>query len=545
VSEIQINPSILSSCLPTCNSVTGQHWEIHYYGDDAVVRRVLSWLENCGDGCDVGHLGRWLAALPDNWALIAISATCQVAAVDKVRSFPLFYSTHGAQCVVSNSARKLHEEKTAVDGSSPQILEFSMAGYTTGRDTLVSDVKQLLPGEIIFSQCNSEPQIHRYYRYLPQPKSGFTRTQLVDELAETTEGIFLRMIESIGDRQLLVPLSGGLDSRLIICMLRHLGYENVLTYSYGPPGNYEAKIAQHVATKAGYPWEFVATTHAGFRSYFWSSARKAYWEFSDGLSTIPNMQDIYPLLQLRDRGLSKDAIVVNGQSGDFISGGHIPAQILEDEGRKFLLDALLRKHFALRESLRTKENVAVVSKRIESSLKDMEAAAGMTLSAASLYESWEWQERQCKYVIGGQRIYDWLGMDWRLPLWDVAYLKFWCQVPFEFKLNQLLYKEYLRSRDYCGLFREFSPTVWRWPGASMAVLPVAQLVGLLGGRGAKQRFYAYARYLGHYGPNYAPWGWRRFLSEATDIRNPVSLSVSTWLLEAGNEIGILDPKPKL
>jgi len=125
-----------------------------------------------------------------------------------------------------------------------------------------------------------------------------------------------------------------------------------------------------------------------------------------------------------------------------------------------------------------------------------------------------------------------------LPLWDARYLDFWSRVPVELKRNQRLYKEYLRSRDYCGLLRDFNPKVWRWPGASIGVLPLAQIVGFLGGRGAKQRFYAYAKYIGHYGPNYAPWGWAAFKSEATDIRNPVSLLVSTWLREAEQEFGI-------
>jgi asparagine synthase (glutamine-hydrolysing) len=166
----------------------------------------------------------------------------------------------------------------------------------------------------------------------------------------------------------------------------------------------------------------------------------------------------------------------------------------------------------------------------------MEAAAGKPLPAASLYESWEWQERQCKYVISGQRIYDWFGIDWTLPLWDADYLRFWSRVPFELKLDQRLYKQYLRSRNYCGLFRNFNQTVWRWPGPAMAVLPAAQLIGLLAGRKAKDRCYAYARYIGHYGPYYAPWGWRNFLKHAADVRNPVALFIDQWFQENGPEM---------
>lgn len=413
-----------------------------------------------------------------------------------------------------------------------------MAGYVTKRDTLFDGVKQLQAGELIATNAGSDRSLltYRYYRYLPRTEEGSDRDAWVDELTVTTERIFRRLIEEAGGRPLLVPLSGGLDSRLIVCMLRHLGYDNVRTFSYGPHDNYEAKIARTVASKVGYPWEFVPTTHAGFRKYFWSPARMDYWGFSDGLCTIPNMQDIYPLLVLQEKGLPKEVIVVNGQSGDFISGGHIPPSLLANNNRKHLLGALIDKHFALRRSLRTPVNIAVVAERIDEVLREVEVEAGRPLPAAALYESWEWQERQCKYVIGGQRIYDWLGLNWRLPLWDADYLSFWSRVPFELKLDQRLYKEFLSARDYCGLFRNFNPTVWRWPGVAIAVLPAAQLIGLLGGRRAKDRFYAYARYIGHYGPNYAPWGWRKFIAQARDARNALPFFIQTWGDE--NRVGV-------
>jgi asparagine synthase (glutamine-hydrolysing) len=514
--------------------VSAGDWQISVVGSGLDLVATIAKLPTGEKQEEWQRLGDYLNTQETGWAFVAWSSDCTVAAVDAIRSYPIFYAIGATEEAVSNSARLLYSQLPIKKYAPPAVMEFSMAGYVTGRNTLVSGVHQLQAGELLVaSSSQASPIVYRYYRYLPQPEEGRSLSVWIDELAETTEGIFRRLVKSADGRQLLVPLSGGLDSRLIVCMLRHLGCDNVRTFSYGPHANYEAKIAKIVARKVGYPWKFVPTTHAGFREYFWSSARKDYWSFSDGLCAIPNMQDIYPLLMLRETNTSEDSIIVNGQSGDFISGGHIPARLFRNGSREALLEALLDKHFALRGSLRTPANTATVAERINESLREMEAAAGKPLPAATLYESWEWQERQCKYVIGGQRIYDWLAMDWRLPLWDADYLKFWSRVPFELKLDQRLYKEYLYSRDYCGLFRNFSPTVWRWPGATMAVLPAAQLIGLLGGRRAKDRFYAYARYIGHYGPNYAPWGWHKFSEQAIDVRNALPFFIETWMEESG------------
>jgi asparagine synthase (glutamine-hydrolysing) len=512
----------------------GETWTLHFIGQRGCAQRILDWLELHTCSWGMSEFAQMLGSLPNEWAIVATSDLSLIAATDKVRSYPLFYTDATSPAVLSNSARTVLEQLPEPEIDSDSVVEFSMAGYVTGSATLFQELKQLQAGEMLVAEDREDSvQTYRYYRYLPRPVESLPLATWIDELATITEVIFKRLIESANGRLLLVPLSGGMDSRLIVCMLRHLGYGNVQTFSYGPEGNYEAKIARTVAKRVGYPWQFVQTTHTGFRKYFWSEKRREYWNFSDGLCAISNMQDIYPLLMLREKSLPGDAIVVNGQAGDFISGGHIPACLLRDGSRETLLDALLDKHFALRKSLRTPTNLAAMEVRIKDSLQEMEVAVGKSLPTAALYESWEWQERQCKYVIGGQRIYDWLGMDWRLPLWDAEYLRFWSRVPFELKLDQRLYKEFLRSRDYCGLFQNFNPTVWRWPGSAMAVLPAAQLIGLLGGRRAKDRFYAHARYIGHYGPYYAPWGWRKFLKEAMDVRNALPFFTETWMEENG------------
>ena len=69
------------------------------------------------------------------------------------------------------------------------------------------------------------------------------------------------------------------------------------------------------------------------------------------------------------------------------------------------------------------------------------------------YEIWEFDERQVKFIVQGQRIYDYFGFDWHLPLWDGEFTRFWSEMPLNFRKNKSLYKEYLRSWNYMSFLR--------------------------------------------------------------------------------------------
>ena len=73
---------------------------------------------------------------------------------------------------------------------------------------------------------------------------------------------------------------------------------------------------------------------------------------------------------------------------------------------------------------------------------------------ADLYEKWEYEERQIKYVVNGQKTYDFLNINWYLPLWESEFVKFWTSVKKKYRYKQNLYKEYLYDWNYKNLFRK-------------------------------------------------------------------------------------------
>lgn len=483
--------------------------------------------------------GRRLAGLHGHFALVVDGPGFFLAAVDRNRSIPLFYSLSPEGPRVSNDPRRLLPSGERPRVSPDALRQIRMAGYTTGRKTAIEGVFQLLPGELlVWAGAEGGTRRERYYRYLPAPRPDRTRGELLTELARVTDEVFEGVVERAAGRPIWIPLSGGLDSRLVLCKLHEMGYPSLHTYSYGARGNHEARIARSVAERLGVPWEFVHLRAAEYRRFFWSSARREFWRAADGLASVPALQDA-PCLRLRtQRGdIPADAVVINGQSGDYITGGHVPAALLSsDADEKAVVEAIIRKHFTLRTDLATPDVMEGVKLDLRDQLAEIRGAYAEPPSAAALYEAWEWQERQAKYVVNGVRMYDYAGLDWLMPLWHGHYMRFWESVPYQDKLRQGLYQDYLNRWDYEGLFDGFASPEVPWPGASILLMPVASVIGLVAGDRAKRWFYRRARYLGHYRFVYGIYGWKRFLARADVARNPVSFMADTWVSELTDQI---------
>lgn len=506
-----------------------------YAGREASVRLFIEAATRIGYDNPIA-LGRIAASLPGHFSCIVKSRGWQLALVDSIRSYPIFYN-HKAEERFSPYARRFLSSNNTFTVDEFSFLEFLMAGYVTDNRTLYDGIMQLRPGELALLHEDKEIQTHQYYTFQPSDLNSASRKDILEQLGLQTNTIFSRLISETEGRPVLVPLSGGLDSRLVLAKLVELGCPKVSAFSYGLPGNGEAVIAQKVANRLGVPWVMLPTSRQEARKAFMEDDRRQYWKMADGLCSVPNMQEYLAFhLLTRDNLISRDSIIVNGQSGDFITGGHIPKNLLQpNAGWHDLFPAIIKKHFALWPELQTPNNLTLLEKTIQSRLKDLlgQLPENSEHGWAYAWNVWEWAERQTKYVVNQQRTYDFFGFSWQLPLWDREYLDFWRNIPAPLMFGQKLYKDYLRNWDFKGLFTDpsLSKPISHWPGVLQFVPLVARSAWLLGGSRAKNAVYSWFRYFGHYSFQYGSYPYGYYFKRSCRHRNNVSLFAETWVHE--------------
>jgi len=371
---------------------------------------------------------------------------------DGIRSIPLFYAARNDERRVSDNPRLLTEDVDDLDDLS--IAEFLMAGQVSNRYTLLPDVGQVQAGEAVMLSADSG-EIDRYRYFLFQHVAPFIADQ--ETAAQRWDELFQRVIErgveSIDGRTIALPLSGGRDSRLIALMLKRLGYDNVICYGYGQPGNDESVIAEQVAEKLQFRWEFVPYSHEQWYEWFRLPECQELLQTASAMTSVVLVQD-WPAVNelLHDRRLPDDAVFMPGHSMDFLAGSQIPDELRRRHvGTSRLVDAIFRIQYSLWSlhsvygfrswPMSEKELGQQLRERIHDSI--VPGSHSTTAEAVSAYECWEWQDRLAKFNANVVRVYEHFGNDWLLPYWEREVMDFWLRVPLEWRRDKQFYHDYI------------------------------------------------------------------------------------------------------
>lgn len=213
------------------------------------------------------------------------------------------------------------------------VRVFVQMGYVPGIRTLFENV-DCLPGGRVVSTASNCWHVERTFRF-----AGVTRRERYAASTETDlvslggQILVQAAGRAFGDGDVLVPLSGGLDSRSLLGALLELTEShNINTYTYGVPGSLDYEIGNAVGRKAG-------TRHVSMdlRQVRFTKERL----IETALETDGNANVFQPYVWTEVmRRFGRDATVWSGYTGDGIGGSfYEPWQGTEQEAVDELVDA--------------------------------------------------------------------------------------------------------------------------------------------------------------------------------------------------------------
>lgn len=383
------------------------------------------------------------------YAIIHTVGKRTYVAVDRARSIALFYGLNGnsGAVYISDDADWVRERIGAVPGEYDPFneIEFLLAGFVTGPETLYPDIYQLQAGELLVAGPKGV-ETDRHYRYYPQiDRQTESEAELLERFDDLAHTVFERLIEVADGRQIVVPLSGGYDSRLVVTMLTKLGYENVVAISWGTSWDTDHQVSERIADELGIAWEYVEYTNDRWHEWFHSDERERYYDYSFNYAALPGLVNMtWPAVwELKRSGaIHDDAVFVPGHTAASMSEGVLDSVVTDDEVSEQQVITHLRDRFYRYWDYDSDALDRMLYNRIRDRIEPTGRELRDPVTAAAAYESWDWQEREGKFIHADLHVYDYWGYDWWMPFWDNDYIDFWEGLSLDFRHEKALHKKY-------------------------------------------------------------------------------------------------------
>lgn len=500
------------------------------FNDTEVIEKLSCFSKN--------NIIKFLKKLDGNFSIIIEGNNSTLAVADRINSYPLTYARLKNEVYISdnglNLVKKLKFNENNIDYNISTT--FAMSGYTVDNNTIFKGLKSLLPGQFILITKNN---FSCFYFYLWQPWKKVKENNFKKEkIFYLNEKIIKKLIKTCDGRQIILPLSAGWDSRFIASGLKHFKYNNVICVTYGRKNSNDMKIAKKLSESLGFKWIQVIYNKNKIRNIYNSKRYKLYKKYCDNLNSIHFMGEYLMLSEIKQNSaVDKDAIIVNGQSGDFITGNHIPIQIGKyTESLDIVLEGYISKHNKYWKSLLTLDKKGTIKKQLKNQIYNLlgtKNITGKNINMFGIYETLEFYNRQVKYVINGTRNYEFFNFEWRMPLWDFEYMRYWEKAPFKLKFQQNYYKKTLKKTNWGNVWKDIGinpkkKIAWYYKIIRFIFKSTFFLVG-------KEKWYMFERkYIEYFIDdlhNYSPWRYMKIFFDKRQHYSSISWYIAEYLEE--------------
>lgn len=413
-------------------------------GELLIGSKLLEYFANASD--ETMFLKR-LSDANGIFSVVINKSDFKAIAIDRSRIYPLYYST-GESTIITDDPHLLLNKSSNLDNQS--VEEYLCSGAVFAGKTLVKGVMSVKPSHYIVFEQDSHREIE-YWNYCT--KIGCEVDCSLEQLDSVFEKVFTRTAAMVGNRQVVVPLSGGLDSRLIVCWLKRLKIENVVCYTIGRPGNSEYATAKKVTDKLGYKHYFIDNTSTDFvpADYFKDADFQRYCHFIGSLGNFLWVFEYFAVKWMKEKKLiTSDAVFMPGHTADFFAGSQlVKALVTHRSSVKYLTNAIMFDCFEYH--------------RLSSSVRDEVKAyftvnKDLNISAHTNYMSFIIQNRLAHQINNSARLYEFFGHEVCLPFWDKELLDLFKALPYKKLEKCSFYVEYVSKLVFSKLGVDFPRT---------------------------------------------------------------------------------------
>lgn len=307
-------------------------------------------------------------------------------------------------------------------------------GFMLNDNTLVSEVKRLLPGNCLLYE-NNQVKVGSYFNLSEVGKATGTKQQIINKIDELFCNAIKQEFEK--DKEYgykhIATLSGGLDSRMTVLVADKLGYKNQLNFTFSQSNYLDELISKKIASDYRHEFLFQSLDNGNFLK----EIEKIVY-VNDGLvlySGAAHMMDSLENINFSDYG-----IIHTGQIGDAVLG------------------SFLSKPFVVKPVA----SLGAYSTRL---LSKIQPFAQSVVDSYPTEELFKFYTRGFLGALNGNYYMD-IFTQAVSPFLDIDFLSYCYSIPEKYKYKQQIYLEWIASKH---------PEFDRYPWEKTGVPPLKSM----------------------------------------------------------------------
>ncbi|MEM9835235.1 MAG: hypothetical protein AAF828_01955 [Bacteroidota bacterium] len=383
------------------------------------------------------ELADFLPGLNGCFSWVGRTRTSIFGVCDRLGSYPLYYG----KGIITD---RLLPEQLDINWQWLRLRTWHYVEALPGNRTLDDAFHSLSPDHWLEWPRGQAPFVKKLHR-----SQQVIKQQTGDSFYANVRNICQRLINHANGRTIVILLSDGYDSRLLLAALHQLQCPNLVAATYGIRGNEVVEKAQSIADRLGVPFYFIDYANPEHRDFMQQAYPELVSRCSNGQS-VPQEQELYAAHELR-KLVSADSILVPGISGDLQAGSYVPPYSFRWPFN--------RRAKALKRWLRTRLTrlpaIGNVTSFWERELK-LGSHTNSEWSAVHACEDIIVEERLSKYLCTTLRGYELAGFAWYLPLWDSHFIDFWQRQPIEARRYRKNYRAWCKQYFFSPLGVHFA-----------------------------------------------------------------------------------------
>lgn len=371
---------------------------------------------------------------------------------DIPRTRAMYWTIRGSKIIASDNAFDIINEDTVWNHVA--AAEAGLLGYVTGTETLFHGIQQTLPGEIVIFHNEEFEQSMRYFEISAGSliSSHEEKQSFISKMTQSYRDAIDKLIVYANGRQIVLPLSGGLDGRTLLAILKQHGYDNILTFTYGKKLKEEVLVSKKVAEYYGVRWICVPYVGKRMKVFYHAGNFQKLIANIGNCGAYPHIQDWYAVYYLLlNKQIERDAVLMPG---------HAVSTLAELSPKTIETLPIIRQEDIFEMIYGFNYIYWKPKKVFETSIKDRLNAslcmelAGKEIGLQSAYtaiKSIGYRERQAKSIVGSVEIYRSFGLDYYMPLLDTELYNLWNLVPLDLASKRRICYEALEKIDHRAL----------------------------------------------------------------------------------------------